>query len=186
MLLRACWMTMLAPYLLAHYAFITLRRTLIGLRRNPRFAFRTFISPNLLVGGFLWPWEVGALTRESIAAVVNVTNELIDPVRALERAGMAYLRVPCWDRGVPSTEDTLRGVAFIAEHVTRGRRVYVHCANGVGRSITLVVCYLALHEGRDVRAVLDVIRRQRSHVSLSRAQHALLDRFQGMAKGRLP
>ena len=70
MLARALRMTLVVPYALLSYPLVALRRALIGIRHDPRYAWRTFISPELLVGGFLGPGDVRELRRLSIGAVV--------------------------------------------------------------------------------------------------------------------
>lgn len=166
-----------APYLAFFYPFLVLRRANAALRPASGGAWRTWVTPRLLLGGFLTPRDVGALKREGVGAVLNVTRELIEPRRAIDAAGLAYHQVPCWDARVPSLADAHLGVRFIAEHVAAGRRVYVHCASGVGRSVAMLLCYLALHEGQAVDDALARIRAVRPRVNLSRPQRAFVDAF---------
>lgn len=166
-----------APYLAVFYPFLFLRRAKAALRPKSGGAWRTWVSPHLLLGGFLAPHDVPALAREGVGAVVNVTRELIEPRAALAAAGMDYLQVPAWDARVPTLDDAARGVDFIARHVAAGRKVYVHCASGVGRSVTLLLCYLAQHEGADVDEALAAIAKVRPRVSLSHVQRAFVDQY---------
>lgn len=166
-----------APYLAVFYPFLALRRAHAAVRPASGGTWRTWISPRLCVGGFLVPRDVAALAAEGVGAVVNVTRELIEPRAALEAAGLAYLQIPCWDARVPTIDEAERGVRFIAQHIADGQKVYVHCASGAGRSVTLLLCYLAAHEGADVDEALAEIRRLRPRVSLSRAQRAFVDAF---------
>lgn len=165
------------PYLAVLYPFLALRRTHAALRPASGGAWRTWVSPKLLLGGFLAPHDARALARDGIGAVVNVTRELIEPRGALEAAGIAYLQVPSWDGRVPAIEDAARGVAFIAAHIADGRGVYIHCASGVGRSVSLLLCYLAACEGADVDVALAAIQAARPRVSLSRVQRAFVDDY---------
>lgn len=165
------------PYLAVFYPFLALRRANAALRPASGGAWRTWVSPNLLLGGFLAPYDVRALVRDGVGAVVNVTRELIEPRDALAAAGIAYLQVPSWDGRVPAIEDAARGVSFIAAHIADGHKVYVHCASGVGRSVSLLLCYLAACEGADVDASLAAIHAARPRVSLSRVQRAFVDDY---------
>ncbi len=173
-----------APYLAFFYPFLALRRASAALRPARGGAWRTWITPRLLVGGFLYPSDAAALAREGVGAVVNVSRELIEPRAALESAGITYLQVPCWDASVPELPDAHRGVRFIAEHVAAGRKVYVHCASGVGRSVALSLCYLCSHESVAVDEALAAIARARPRVSLSRVQRAFVDDYLGFHRGR--
>ena len=174
-----------APYRAVFYPFLALRRAEAALRPHRGGAWRTWISPRLLLGGFLYPSDIPALAAEGVGAVVNVSRELIEPRASIEAAGLAYLQVPCWDGRVPDLQDAHRGVRFIAAHVAEGRKVYIHCASGVGRSVSLALCYLCAHEGASVDDALAVISRLRPRVSLSRMQRAFVDEYLGFHHHRL-
>ncbi len=98
------------------------------------------ITPQLHVGGQYrrrgWP----RLAARGITAVVNMRVEFDDA-----RAGIApprYLHLPTTDDEPPTLEQLLKGIAFIAEEITRGGAVYVHCGAGVGRAATMAAAYL--------------------------------------------
>jgi protein-tyrosine phosphatase len=76
-------------------------------------------------------------------------------------------------------------VRFIAAHVAEGRKVYVHCASGVGRSVAVALCYLCSHEGASVDDALAAISRVRPRVSLSRVQRAFVDEYLSVHRPRL-
>jgi SAM-dependent methyltransferase len=174
---RALRAALFAPYLALFYPYLALRRASAALRPAHGGAWRTWITPRLLVGGFLYPSDATTLAREGVGAVVNVSRELIDPRAALEDAGISYLRVPCWDASAPALPDADRGVRFIAEHVGEGRKVYIHCASGVGRSVSLTLCYLCAHEGAALDDALVAITRLRPRVALNRVQRAFIDDY---------
>jgi protein-tyrosine phosphatase len=173
-----------APYLAVFYPYLALRRAGASLRPG-RGEWRSWITPQILLGGFLYPSDVAELRREGVAAVVNVSHELIEPRASLASAGIAYLQVPCWDGRVPGFDDAHRGVAFIAGHTAEGRKVYVHCASGVGRSVSLVLCYLCACEGASVDDALALLTRLRPRVSLSRAQRAFVDEYLRLRRERI-
>ena len=166
-----------APYRALFYPFLALRRAGAAVLPKRGGAWRTWITPRLLLGGFLYPSDVAALAGEGVGAVVNVSRELIEPRGSIDAAGLAYLQVPCWDGRVPELDDAHRGVRFIAAQVAEGRKVYVHCASGVGRSVSLALCYLCAHEGAAVEDALADITRVRPRVALSRVQRAFVDDY---------
>ncbi len=56
-----------------------------------------------------------------------------------------YTRISIPDRGVPSHE-TMNGILdTIDDALSKGRKVYLHCWGGVGRTGTVVGCYLVRH-----------------------------------------
>ncbi|WP_441286429.1 protein-tyrosine phosphatase family protein [Sorangium sp. KYC3313] len=173
---------LLAPYALGFYAFLALRRASASLR--PRHPWRTWVSPNLLIGGFLLPGDVAELRRLGVRAVINVSRELYDPVLALRAAGVEYLRIPCWDMCAPTLEEAARGVAFLERHIVAGHRVHVHCASGVGRSVTLALCYLATRGGIEVGEALALIERRRPRVALRPVQRAFVERYVAWHRAR--
>jgi protein-tyrosine phosphatase len=172
---------LLVPYRAALYPLLAIRRAATALR--PGRAWRTWITPRLLIGGFLLPGDAIQLAREGIAAVVDVSHELWAPRRAIAAAGLAYHRVPCWDLGAPSLADADRGVDFIAATIRAGGRVHVHCGSGVGRSVLLTLCYLALHEGREIDDALAEIQRKRPCVAMRGGQRTFIDRYLAWRRG---
>lgn len=166
---------LLAPYRAGFYLFLVARRTYAALR--PGHSWRTWVTPEVMVGGFLLPSDVAELSRLGIGAVVNTTCELIDPVDALIAADIEYLNIPCWDMRAPTTEDADRAVAFIAARVAEGKRVYVHCGSGVGRSVAIVVCFLVTHRGMAPAEALSWIKEKRPRVSLSDVQRRFVETY---------
>lgn len=60
--------------------------------------------------------------------------------------GQEYLRFPVQDVSVPRSKDKMRAILdAIDERLAAGKGVYVHCWGGVGRTGTVVGCWLARH-----------------------------------------
>ncbi len=55
---------------------------------------------------------------------------------------VTYERVPIRNRTVPEREQVQRVLASIGENIEAGRPCYVHCWGGVGRTGTMVGCWL--------------------------------------------
>jgi len=172
-----------APYLAVFYPFLALRRAKATRWPETGGAWRTWIAPHLQLGGFLYPSDAAALAREGVGAVVNVSRELIEPRASIEAAGLVYHQVPCWDGRVPELGDAQAGVRFIAAQVAEGRKVYIHCASGVGRSVSLALCYLCACEGALPDEALAAISRARPRVALSRVQRSFVDAYLGFHRG---
>jgi len=58
-----------------------------------------------------------------------------------KKEGFSQHQVKTQDMKPLQLEDTIDAVEFIKKEVERGRKVYVHCKAGVGRSATAVCCY---------------------------------------------
>jgi len=84
-----------------------------------------------------WPHEADALPP-GVSAVLDVTAEL--PKVVASEGGYLNLRV--WDTHGPSPAQIDTAVGWIAEARRSGKKVFVHCAHGHGRSVTVLAAAL--------------------------------------------
>src|SRR5688572_28828091 len=95
-----------------------------------------------------------ALLDAGIRTFVNLTEQqekmqsyssLVQSLAAERGMNVEALRIPIRDRGVPATE-TLRSILDVIDgSIAQGNPVFVHCFAGVGRTGTIVGCYLQRH-----------------------------------------
>lgn len=70
---------------------------------------------------------------------------------------MDFVWFPVRDKTVPPSRNATAAVARqLADHISAGRSVAIHCRAGIGRSTTLAACVL-ISLGRDGAAALDMI-----------------------------
>ena len=69
---------------------------------------------------------------------------------------------PIKDLGIPSSEKMIGILDEIDANIRENRRVYIHCWGGIGRTGTVVGCYLIRHGLADADNVLDVIKELRA------------------------
>lgn len=82
---------------------------------------------------------VSALTREE-----NAELDLIQEKAECEKAGIEFLAFPIADRGVPlSGKDTWELVRRLEQKLAQGKKIAIHCRQGVGRAAMLAACVLA-------------------------------------------
>lgn len=82
---------------------------------------------------------------------------------ALERGvTVSWVRRPIPDQGVPSADRMTAILDEIDAMLAAGRPVYVHCWGGVGRTGTVVGCWLSRHGIAPGDEVLSLIQRLRS------------------------
>lgn len=91
--------------------------------------------------------KINALVKAGITAFIDLTGE---HEGLLPYSGMldavSYQRFPVEDLSVPeSVEVTTAILNSIDNHISQGRTVYLHCWGGVGRTGTIVGCWLARH-----------------------------------------
>ena len=75
--------------------------------------------------------------------------------------GVAYRRLPIPDMDVPTTDRMREIQQTIEEALDTGRTVYVHCLGGLGRTGTVLGCYLVEHEVSVAEALSELQRRRR-------------------------
>ncbi len=119
------------------------------------------VAPGVYVGGQHNTRGLQEMRALGITAVVNMREEADD--RARNVALDHYLWLPTTDDAAPALEDLARGAAFIAEQVSAGRGVYIHCASGVGRAPTMAAAYL-VHRGATPEEAWAAVRRGRPFI----------------------
>jgi hypothetical protein len=131
----------------------------------------SWITDTLAIGGSFAPNQTETLARDHrVAAVVDVRGEACDDEALLARHGIELLHLPTIDFEPISPHLLSRGIAFATAHVTAGRRVLVHCAQGIGRSALLGLCVL-VECGHAPLNALTLAKARRSCVSPSRSQY---------------
>jgi hypothetical protein len=90
--------------------------------------------------------KLARLTRAGVSAFIDLTEEgELFPYAQWLAAG-SHQRFPIVDGSVPdSAELTTSILDAIDGHMDRGWTVYVHCMGGVGRTGTIIGCWLARH-----------------------------------------
>jgi hypothetical protein len=89
---------------------------------------------------------------------------LLDQEAAALGREVAHRRMSIPDRGTPTSETMTDILDSIDAALAAGGTVYVHCYAGIGRTGTVVGCYLARHGMRGEEA-LDEIARLREDIS---------------------
>ncbi len=83
---------------------------------------------------------------------------------------VVHLRLPIRDLDVPSAERMREIQGAINSALEAGQTVYVHCWGGVGRTGTVIGCYLVEQEVSGSEALAEIRRRRRQKSPETRAQ----------------
>jgi atypical dual specificity phosphatase len=106
--------------------------------------------------------KLEALLDAGIRAFFDLTEEgELSPYDDLLRdlahdrgLSVAYDRVPIRDLGVPQPADLHKVLSRLKINVDRGTPSYVHCWAGIGRTGTVIGCWLVEHSAMDGKAAL--------------------------------
>lgn len=114
-----------------------------GLRMLLRLTDRgTWVAPGVV--GCAYPRTnraLSALSGSGVRLLVNLHGRPHDPAR-LARHGLREAHLPVKDFAAPSPQQIERGVREILEALEAGEAAAVHCGGGLGRTGTVLACYL--------------------------------------------
>lgn len=118
-----------------------------GLRLLLRLTDRgEWVAPGVL--GCAYPRTeraLAALSGSGVRLLVNLHERPHDPAR-LKRHGMREVHLPVKDFAAPAQGQIEYGVGAILEALALGEAAAVHCGSGLGRTGTVLACYLASSE----------------------------------------
>lgn len=125
-----------------------------------------------------------SLEEEGIGAIVSLTDHGPDAAE-LEEEGFEHLRLPVRDFSAPTAKQIDRFVAFVRRSRRKtGKAVAVHCGSGLGRTGTMLACFLVA-EGRSPAQALTEVRSKRpGSVETKEQEKAVRDYSARLARRR--
>lgn len=134
--------------------------------------FSWVIEARLAGFGLLAPLtdsDLLALGQQGIDTVISLTEE---PAEIADGSDMRYLHLPIADMHAPSLQDIEQFVQF----VDAGQACAVHCRAGLGRTGTMLACYL-IHQGTDWEDAIVQVRQHRPGSVETQAQEQVIREF---------
>ncbi len=136
----------------------------------------TEVESGLWVGGRVTLAEQGLLQQHNIEAVLDVTAEFDSPGAHLLPHKMAYFNIPIFDQQHPRTSQLLLAVQWIGQQRKTGKQVLIHCALGQGRSVIVLMAYLAcIHPKKSVDEIFNSVKIKRTTAAPNKKQLELLE-----------
>jgi atypical dual specificity phosphatase len=138
------------------------------------------VEENVLLGALPLKRDVPKLAQIGVRGVINMCREYRGPIHEYDRFGIKQLRLPTVDFNPPSPQDIGRGVDFLDEMTSQGKKVYVHCKAGRARSATVVLCWLVRSRGMSPEQAQAHLLRVRPQVNAHLLQRPTIRAFLGL------
>ena len=119
--------------------------------------------------------EVQWVIEQGVKSIVTVREEPLDDDWVKD---VSYLHVYSNDMNVPEFDDLVSAVDFIHSRIINNEPVMVHCLAGLGRTGTILACYLIKYEDMTADDAIEKVRRERHGSIQSFSQEEIIFRFE--------
>ena len=137
------------------------------------------INDRIYVGAQQSAAGMQKLKKIGIKAIVNLRSEFDDRRHNLIFDNYCYL--PVDEFTAPEINQLKEGVEFIKGQVKEGRKVYIHCSEGISRAPTLAVAFL-ISTGMTLPDAIALVKKSRPFINILPVQMECLSRYAAMNK----
>lgn len=140
------------------------------------------------VAGMSEPWStkmettLALLKEQGIDAILTLTEDDLYGER-YRAAGFLSHHEPIDDCEPPSAEGMDRAIAFIDDCLEKGFGVVVHCAEGRGRTGTVLAAWLGREESLSAQDAIRRVYDLREHTVITPSQRSFLDGYLSGGRG---
>ncbi len=118
--------------------------------------------------------EVTWLQEQGVKTIVTIREEPLDKDWVSQ---MNYLHVLSDDMGVPTFEDLKNSVDYVHKKIQNNEPVMVHCLAGLGRTGTILACYLIKYEKMSAEDAIQHVREKRHGSTQSVVQEEIIFQY---------
>ena len=122
------------------------------------------------------------LYDQGIRVIIGLTTRPLQEC-FLDEFGFHYHHIPMADFSPPTPEQIDEFVGSVEAARASGQRVAVHCLAGLGRTGTMIACYL-VHQGHTAREAIEEIRRLRPGSVETVTQEAAIGEYERRHRSR--
>ena len=119
--------------------------------------------------------EIKWLVDGGVKSIVTVREESLDDDWM---KNINYLHIHSNDMGDPEFEDLVKAVDFIHQRITNNEPVMVHCLAGLGRTGTILACYLIKYQKLSADDSIQKVRESRPGSIQSFPQEEIIFQFE--------
>lgn len=125
-----------------------------------------------------------SLTEEFELRTTTLTATPVTPEEWALREGKVFKHFPAPDFKPVPIETLEKVTVFMHETMGDGKKVYVHCKAGVGRSAMATICYFIRYEKFPADAAIDHVKKLRPSTNLNKAQVEQIYEFARVQDGK--
>lgn len=135
------------------------------------------IDPGVLLGARPFQRDVPILKQLGVGAIVNTCEEFPGFPEDYRRWGIEQLYIPTVDFTHPSRQSIDEAITFIDAERAQGKKVYIHCKAGRGRSATIAICWLMHTRGMSLEQAQQHLLQCRPHVNARLTERPVVQQY---------
>jgi atypical dual specificity phosphatase len=118
--------------------------------------------------------EIDWVLKQGVKSIITMTE---DPLPQSWLRDVKYLHVPTEDLSAPDMAKIDQAVDFIHKQIQNNEPVMVHCAAGIGRTGTILACYLVKYSKLSATDAIENVRKERPGSIQSESQELAISLY---------